>query len=114
MPTSHGPRRDEIDARSLKLHFSLTVKQALQDLEAAVHFNEKFSGDIRPILHEWAKGETQTVHDVLIALPLLAKEVFEHIRTTGDERAADAWDEFSAQMSERGFIVMRPRTVGRS
>jgi hypothetical protein len=96
------------------VHFSPTVRQALQDLDVAVHFDEKFSGDIRPILHEWATGKTPTVHDVLIALPLVAREVFDHIRRVADNRAADAWDDLCSQMAEQGFTLAKQRTAGRS
>jgi hypothetical protein len=106
-------RANEVDANSLKVHFSPSVREALQELEVAVHFNREFSNDVRAVLHEWVTGKPLTVHGVLVALPLIAEEVFGHIRATGDERAAEAWRTLCTQMNENGFALTRTPIVGR-
>jgi hypothetical protein len=107
MSDSHSRKLEEVDARSIKVRFTPLVKSALADLDAAVHFSEHFSSDISPILHEWATGKAPTVHEMLTALPLIARETFEHIRKTGDQRADDAWHEFSSQLNENGYALVK-------
>jgi len=107
MPDSHRRKLEEVDGRSIKVRFSPSVKSALADLDAAVHFSEHFSSDISPILHQWATGKTPTVHEVLTALPLIAEETFQHIRKTGDERAEGAWRGLCNQMNENGYNIVK-------
>ena len=114
MPTDRWHKTEEIDSSSLKVHFSPAVKQALSDLEAATHFSEHFSADIQPILRDWATGKSPTVQGALVALPLIAEETFDHVRATGDERAAKAWRELCNQMSENGFVLTKARTRDRN
>jgi len=61
---------------------SAAVKEALADLDAATHFSEHFSGDIQPILHEWANGKSPTLQGAMVALPLIAQETCSHINAT--------------------------------
>lgn len=107
MRNTHRVREEEVNARSLRLHFSASVRQAFGDLEAAVHFSQEFSDDMRAIVNDWAVGRSPTLHDVLIAFPLIAEHTFRHIRATGDQRAQDAWDQLSSQINENGFAVVR-------
>ena len=106
---SHTRKAAELDARSLTIHFSPGMRRALCDLEAAVHFSEHFDSDIQRILQRWTAGKAQSVHDVLIGLPLIAAETFRHVRATGDERAQEAWSEICNQMPEKGFALALAR-----
>jgi hypothetical protein len=105
MPDSHRRKLEEVDGDSIKVHFSAKVKGALADLDAAVHFSEHFDGDAYAILHGWATGRNPSVREVMVALPLIARETFEHIRATGDKRAEEAWHELCNQMPEKGFTT---------
>lgn len=105
MPDSHRRKLEKLDADSIKVHFSPKVKSAFADLDAAVHFSEHFSSEIRPILHGWATGKSPSVGEVLVTLPLIAEETFRHVRATGDQRAEDAWRELCNQMPEKGFTT---------
>lgn len=105
MPDSHRGRLDELDARNINVRFSQRVKSALADLDAAVHFSEHFDGDAYAILRDWAKGKAPSVHDVMVALPLIASETFRHIQATGDRRAEEAWDQLCSDMLEHGFAL---------
>lgn len=104
MPPGHRSRLNELDADGIKVHFSSGVKSALADLEAAVHFSEHFDGDAKAILNSWGH-EAPSIHDVMVALPLIAEETFGHVRATGDKRAEDAWRKLCDQMPEHGFTL---------
>jgi hypothetical protein len=110
---SHARKAAELDARNIVLHFSPEMKRALGDLAAAVHHSEHVDPDVRKVLQHWAAGQKQTIHDVLIAFPLIAEETFRHIRATGDQRAEDAWREICNQMPERGFILTKTPALGK-
>jgi hypothetical protein len=107
MPDTHRRKLEELDPDSIKVTFSPRVKGALGDLDAAVHFSEHFDGDAYAILHDWAKGGAPTVGEVIVALPLIARSTFEHIRATGDKRADDAWHEIGSQLFEQGFKLTK-------
>jgi hypothetical protein len=106
---SHTRKASELDARGIEIQFSPQMHSAFQDLAAAVHFSEHFDGDMLSVLQDWAAGKRKSVHDILIALPLIAQETFKHIQATGDDRAREAWDEICSQMSEKGFTLTQDR-----
>ena len=107
MPDSHRRKLEEVDGDSIKVHFSPRVKSALADLDAAVHFSEHFDGDTYAILHGWATGKNPTAREVMVSVPLIAQETFEHIRKTDDKRADLAWHEFSSQLNENGIRLVK-------
>ena len=81
-------------------------------MSAAIHFSPHFDGDMRAELQDWADGKAKSVHDILIAFPLIAEETFNHIHATGDERAREAWSNICSQMSEKGFALRQHRDRG--
>jgi len=102
MPTSSWRKDEEVDSSSLSL-------------DAATHFSEHFSGDIQPILHEWANGKSPTLQGAMVALPLIAQETCSHINATGDKRAEEAWHQFCSQLNQNsGFILTKARTRSKS
>lgn len=111
MADSHRRKLEELDADSIRVHFSPRVKSALADLDAAVHFSEHFDGDAYAILHDWAKGKAPTVGGFMKALPLIARETFRHIRATSDMRADGAWHELCGQLNENEFKLSTARRL---
>ena len=109
MRATHQEKPGQLDPGSIEIRFSAEVVRAFRDLEAAVHFSEHFDGDVQAILHSWATGKPQTLHDVLVALPLIAEETFRHIRATDDQHAELAWREVCNQMPEKGFTILQRR-----
>jgi hypothetical protein len=109
VPPNHARKATELDARSISIAFSPSVREAFGDLDAAVRNSEHFDPAIRQILHGWAEGKPQSIHDVLIAFPLIAEQATEHIRATNDERAREAWREVCSQMPEKGFRLSKAR-----
>jgi hypothetical protein len=107
MPKSHALKTSELDSEKVEIHFSPELKRAYGDLAAAVHFSEYFDPDIQAILRRWSATRAPTLHDVLIALPLIARETFSHIRATGDERAQEAWQEICNNTPEKGFTLTK-------
>lgn len=101
----HIPKATELDAKAIEVHFSPKMTQAFRDLAAAVHFSQDFDEGMLRTVQEFAEGKPTSLHGVLISLPMVAREVFSH----GDERAREAWDDISAQMSEKGFTLTKIR-----
>ena len=113
MPDSHRRKLEDIDPYKVTVRFSPRVKAALADLEAAVHFSKHFDGDGYAILHSWVTGKAPSIREVLVSLPLLAEDTFEHIRMTGDQRAADAWRQICSDMLEHGFTLRQQRGIAK-
>jgi hypothetical protein len=105
----HAHKAAELDARGIEVHFSPRVTSAFADLAAAVHFSKHFDADALSILQDWVAGKCNSVHDVLISLPVIAEETAAHIRATGDKRAEEAWREICLKMSEKGFTLTQER-----
>ncbi len=107
---SHSRKATELDAKAIQVHFSPRLTQAFRDLAAAVHFSEHFDNGTLRTVQDFAEGKSTSLHGVMISLPVLATETFKHIEATGDDRAREAWEDISAQMSEKGFTLTRIRT----
>lgn len=105
MPESHRRKLEKLDADNIKVRFSPLVKSALVDLEAAVHFSKDFDADGKATIREWAHGEAPTVREVISNLPLLAENMFDHLKVTGDPRAEEAWDKLRSHIFEHGFTL---------
>ena len=107
MSESHRRKLEEVDGDSIKVHFSPRVKSALADLDAAVHFSEHFARTSTRFCMSGQRARLRHAREVMVAVPLIARHTFEHIRKTGDERADDAWHEFSSQLNENGFKLVK-------
>lgn len=105
MPESHRQRLEKLDPYQINVRFSPRVKGALADLDAAVRSSKHFDGDSYAILHDWAYGKAPTIREVIVSLPLIAEDMFEHLKVTGDKRAEDAWRELCNQLLEKGFTL---------
>jgi hypothetical protein len=109
MTGQHSRRETGINARELQVSFSENVKDALRSLTQIAARSEHIDPETYSILKEWSGGKATTVHDVMIAMPLVAEQVAEHIRATDDEGAKDAWRDLCMQMPEEGFTVSQVR-----
>jgi hypothetical protein len=101
-----------MDPITVQVHFSKEVRRAFSALAAAVHLSDHFDADMLSVLQDWAAGKKQSVFDVMVAFPAIAKQTFKHIHATGDKRAEQAWGEIGSELLERGFSLARDR--GRS
>lgn len=107
--TSYTRKATEMDPKAIEVHLSLEVRRAFGDLAAAVHFSERFSGNMLRTLQDLAEGKALSVDDLVGSFPLLAEETFRHIHATGDERAAKAWHEIGSELLENGFTLAKCR-----
>jgi hypothetical protein len=107
MRDSHRLKLEEIDANSITVEFSRAVKSTLVALDSAVDSSEHFDEDARAILHSWATGKAPSLSEVMVGMPLIAGEIFQHIRICGDERAEKAWEELCSRLLEQGFKLSR-------
>ena len=99
----------KVNARELSLRFSENVKDAFRSLTVIAAKSPHIDQEVYSILKDWSGDQPTTVHDVMNAMPLVAEQVADHIRATGDEGAKDAWSELSTQMPENGFTVSQSR-----
>jgi hypothetical protein len=106
---SHLRRVGDLDPRIVTIDFAPEVREAFRDLAAALHFSDQVGADMLSIIREWAEGKKPTVQDVMISLPLMAQEAWEHINATGDKNAKAAWDNISSELLERGFTMENRR-----
>ena len=111
MSASHSRKASQMDPRGVNIQFAPEVRQAFGDLAAAVHFSEHFDGEMLKTVQEWAAGKPASVHDVITALPVIAKETFQHVHATGDLKAAEAWGNLGSELLERGFTLEKQRRV---
>jgi hypothetical protein len=95
----------ETDGRDLKVRFSPSVTKALRSLASTALNSEHFDQEMHSILQEWSDGKPTTVHDILIAFPLIAEQMAAHISATNDESTKDAWRELCMQLPENGFTI---------
>jgi hypothetical protein len=109
MAAQHSHRETGLNARELQVSFSENVKDAFRALTQIAARSKHIEPEIYSILKDWSSDKTTTVHDVMIAMPLIAEQVAEHISATGDEGAKDAWRALCTQMPEEGFTISQPR-----
>jgi hypothetical protein len=109
MHASHASRETELNPRNIEIRFSPGVRNAFNDLDAAVHFSEHFDADMKGVLQRWAEGKTPSAHEFVTAIPLIAAETFRHIHATNDQKARDAWEDIAGQLSEQGFAFTQKR-----
>ena len=110
---SHARKATELDARDVEIRFSPGVRRAFGDLAAAVHLSKHFDADILRIVESWAANDTQRLHDVLVAFPVIAEQLLLHVNAVRDDRAQNAWREICNQMPEKGFSVFGARRTGK-
>jgi hypothetical protein len=94
-----------IEARNLRVRFSPAVQDALRSITVAAHHSKAFDPDIYEIVKDWSSDKPTTVHDVIISLPAIAREVVQHLSATRDEAMKQAWDDLCLQLPENGFTI---------
>jgi hypothetical protein len=100
-------QEEQLDARNLSVRFSPPVQEALRSIAAASADSNHFDHGIQGIVEGWSNGKPTTVHDVMIALPAIAREVTNHVEATHDSVMKEALDELCMQLPENGFTVAR-------
>jgi hypothetical protein len=113
MPTSRTPKPGELDPRSVTVSFGPELRRSFGDLAAAVRFDESFDSDMRDIVEGWATKGRASVQDLLAALPLIAAKTFQHVHTTGDKQAKEAWLDIGIQLAEPNFTLQQSRLRNR-
>lgn len=105
MPEQFARRKNEIDARDLRVEFSPAVQDAFRAIAVAASKSEHFDTGMYEIIKNWSNGKPTTVHDFMVAIVPVADEVTAHISRTDDQLMKGAWDDLSTQLSENGFAV---------
>ena len=98
-----------VDPRSLLVSFSEPVQDSFNDLAEVAHKSEHFDHEISEILDSWSKRPSISLHEMIISLPLIAEQLAEHVRATGDQNAMDVWRGLCTQLPENGFAISQSR-----
>jgi hypothetical protein len=98
-------KENELNARDLQVRFSPEVQDAFRTIAVAARDSKHFDPDIYEIVKLWSSDKPTTVHDVMIALAPIAREVAAHVSATRDEAMKEAWDDLCSQLPENGFKV---------
>jgi hypothetical protein len=106
-------RSNEVCSTEITVHFSPKSKQALRDLAAAVEEDRHFDADIFLNLKDWCGDEPPTAANVFMTLSPLAQETLQHIATTGDKRAEEAWTDFVIDLADNYPTLMKARLRAR-
>jgi hypothetical protein len=110
MRKQYRQRISEMDPTEVEIHFSSAVRQAFQNLSAAMHFSEQMEPDTKSILKDWADGKSDSVRGVVTSLASIAEEVFKHVNLNDDERPAEAWAAVTDALVDHGFTLARIRS----
>jgi hypothetical protein len=104
---SHAER--ELEARNLRVRFSPEVQDAFRSIAVAARDSQHFDPDIYEIVRDWSGDKPISVHDFMIAIGPICRELMAHISATRDESMVRAWDELCSHLPEAGFRVSQSR-----